>query len=108
MLTIHDDASGMLTGNGFTPNAIYLVLTSTLLRIADDKSLPLAEIERDLLKKVAPHALHHTWATDAVTRKMPLDVVQGILGHTSLNTTSIYTKADRTRKIEEVAKLFAE
>jgi site-specific recombinase XerD len=102
----HLDAAGNLTGNGFDPAALYLLLTSTLLRIADDETLPLEEVERELLRQVAPHALRHTWATDAVARKMPLDVVQRLLGHASLSTTSIYARAERERSIDEVAKLY--
>lgn len=100
----HLDATGMLTGNGFQPNSLYDVLTSTLLRIAGDEALPLEEGERELLRQVAPHALRHTWATDAVARNISLDVVQRLLGHTSLSTTTIYARAGRTRSIVEVAK----
>ncbi|MBK3780036.1 tyrosine-type recombinase/integrase [Paraburkholderia aspalathi] len=102
----HFDEAGNLTGNGFDPASLYLVLTSTLLRIANDEALPLDEVERELLRQVAPHALRHTWATDAVARQMPLDVVQRLLGHASLSTTSIYARAERERSIDEVAKLY--
>lgn len=104
----HLDKTGNLTGNGFAPAALYPLLTSALLRLANDESLPLEQVERELLREVAPHALRHTWATDAVARKMPLDVVQRLLGHASLSTTTIYTRAERTRSIEEVAKLLGD
>lgn len=102
----HLDANGNLTGNGFDPASLYLLLTSTLLRIADDETLPLDEVERELLRQVAPHALRHTWATDAAARKMPLDVLQRLLGHASIGTTTIYARAERERSIDEVAKLY--
>ncbi|QIN62595.1 hypothetical protein SBC1_26110 [Caballeronia sp. SBC1] len=71
----HLDTRGELTGSGLAPASIYLLLTTILERIAKDKSLPLTAVERELLCRVAPHVLRHTWATDAVARKMPLDVV---------------------------------
>jgi len=101
----HLDPAGLLSGNGFGPNSLYDVLTATLARIAADEALPLDDAERTLLREVAPHALRHTWATDAVARDMPLDVVQRLLGHASLGTTTIYTRAERARSIEEVGKL---
>lgn len=104
----HLDKRGELTGSGLAPASIYLLLTTILERIAKDESLPLDAFERELLCRVAPHALRHTWATDAVARKMPLDVVQKLLGHASLSTTTIYARAQRTRSIEEVAKLNCE
>jgi site-specific recombinase XerD len=39
---------------------------------------------------------------------MPLDVVQKLLGHASLTTTTIYASAERARSIEEVAKLIGQ
>ncbi|WP_167760360.1 tyrosine-type recombinase/integrase [Paraburkholderia pallida] len=83
-------------------------MTSTLLRPADDESLQLEQVERALLREVAPHALRNAWATDAVARKIPLDVVRLLLGHALLSTSVIYTHAERIRSIEEVAKLFGD
>ncbi|WP_028220697.1 tyrosine-type recombinase/integrase [Paraburkholderia oxyphila] len=83
-------------------------MTSTLLRPADDESLQLEQVERALLREVAPHALRHAWATAAVSCKMPLDVVQLLLGHALLSTSVIYTHAERIRSIEEVARFFGD
>ena len=40
--------------------------------------------------KVNPHALRHTLATRLVEEKTPLNIVQGILGHASMDTTRKY------------------
>ncbi|WP_316157723.1 phage integrase family protein [Cupriavidus sp. BIC8F] len=102
-----DDAP-VLTGRGFSPDGLYQLLTTALLRIADDATLPLAEAERGLLRHVAPHALRHTFATHAVANEMPVDVLQRLLGHASLQTTSLYVRAERARGIAAVAKLYGD
>lgn len=102
----HVDGDGNLTGNGFSPDGIYQLVTSTLKNLADDDQVELEPIERDLLRRVAPHALRHTFATLAAA-KMPLDVLQKLMGHASLNTTSIYDNPEKKRSIAEVAKYWA-
>ena len=54
------------------------------------------------------HAFRHTFGTRAVARDMPIDVVQRILGHASLQTTSIYVRAERQRMLEAAAHYYAE
>jgi integrase len=71
----HVDAAGNLTGNGFSPDGLYNVMTSILLRIADDEAVSLDPAERELLRRAAPHALRHTFATGAVARGLPEDVL---------------------------------
>jgi len=56
------------------------------------------QIQRDVLKigwlslskQVTPHVLRHTFAT-RLMRKCPIRVVQQLLGHSSLQSTQIYT-----------------
>ena len=47
-------------------------------------------------------------ALQAVARDMPTDVVQAILGHASLQTTSIYVRAERRRMLEAAARYYAD
>ena len=42
------------------------------------------------LRPVHPHAMRHTMATRMVEEKVPLNIVQGILGHSSIETTRKY------------------
>jgi integrase len=53
------------------------------------------------------HAFRHTFGTRAVARDMPIDVVQTILGHASLQTTSIYVRAEQRRVLEAAAQYYA-
>ncbi len=96
----------VLTGMGFSPDGLYQLLTTMLRRIAGDTTLTLADAERELLRRVTPHALRHTFATHAVAHEMPADVLQRLLGHASLQTTSLYVRAERTRGLAAVAKLY--
>jgi integrase len=60
------------------------------------------------LANTSAHAFRHTFGTRAVAREMPTDVVQAILGHASLQTTSIYVRAERRRMLEAAARYYAE
>lgn len=100
------------TGSGlaqkpFTPDSLYRVVKKALLRMADDKNLDLSEVERDILRRAAPHAFRHTFGSQSVATGMPLDVLQRLMGHVSLSTTSIYVQAERDRSIEAVKKSLA-
>ncbi|WP_250520369.1 MULTISPECIES: site-specific integrase [unclassified Caballeronia] len=53
------------------------------------------------------HAFRHTFATHSVADEVPVDVVQKVLGHASLQTTTIYVQAERQRVVEEVARYYA-
>jgi integrase len=59
------------------------------------------------LANTSAHAFRHTFGTRAVARDMPVDVVQAILGHASLQTTSIYVRAEQQRMLETAAQYYA-
>jgi integrase/recombinase XerD len=52
-------------------------------------------------KKVSVHTMRHTWATLARNAGMPLDTVQGILGHQDPKTTLIYSRLSTARARDE-------
>lgn len=61
---------------------------------------------RQVLKNLSPHAFRHTFGTQAVANEVPLDVVQKVLGHASLQTTSIYVQAEQQRIVRETSRYF--
>lgn len=94
------------SGKGFSADGLYQMVKSALLRISNDESCDLESWERDHLRNAAPHAFRHTFGTQAVAGNVPLDVVQRVLGHASLQTTTIYVQAEKQRSIDELGKLF--
>ncbi len=51
-----------------------------------------------LANKVTPHTIRHTIATHWLEKGMDLKTIQEILGHSSLSTTTIYTKVNPSLK----------
>lgn len=59
----------------------------------------------NLPKKVQPHALRHTFATELLEQGEDIRSLQELLGHASIKTTTIYTKVTRGKKASAVRKL---
>ncbi|MCG2578710.1 site-specific integrase [Dechloromonas sp. XY25] len=100
----HLDEQQQLLERGFSVDGLYQVIKTALRRIATDETFPLDEWERGQLHRAAPHAFRHTFGTHAVASDVPLDVVQKVLGHASLQTTTIYVQAEKKRSIAELGK----
>lgn len=67
----------------------------------------ISDHERDKIRGASVHWLRHTFGTRAVARGVPLDVVQGQMGHTSPTTTAnLYARAPLRRRAEELQKAF--
>lgn len=61
--------------------------------------------ETYLEKKVTPHTLRHTYATDMLRATKDLRKVQKVLGHSDISTTQIYTHIV-DEELEEACKNF--
>lgn len=69
----------------FTPSAHPLTPRS-IQRIVDRYSR-----EAGITKRVTPHTLRHTYATDLLRNGADIRSVQSLLGHESITTTQVYT-----------------
>jgi integrase len=63
--------------------------------------------ERMRLERANAHAFRHTFGTQSVADEVPVDVVQKVLGHASLQATTIYVRAEQKRVMEAVALYYA-
>ena len=79
-------------GNKITERSIRKILDNIITKAALDIH-------------VSPHMLRHTFATDMLNSGADLISVKELLGHESLNTTSIYTHVsqEQIKKVYEMA-----
>jgi integrase len=83
-------------------NRLISRMLTIIVETMDDLSLD----ERVVLGSVNAHAMRHTFGTQSVADEVPVDVVQKVLGHASLQTTR-YVQAEKKRVLEAVAGYYA-
>ncbi len=76
-----------------------------LSRMGFWKILRNAVLEAGLKKEVTPHTFRHSFATHLLEAGVNLRIVQVLLGHSSLNTTQIYTHID-TKYLVETHRMY--
>ncbi|WP_244808355.1 tyrosine-type recombinase/integrase [Caballeronia zhejiangensis] len=67
----------------------------------------LSRDERVRLGQSNAHGFRHTFGSQSVADEVPVDVVQKVLGHASLQTTTIYVQAKKRRVLQEIADYYA-
>ncbi|ART57317.1 MAG: integrase [Acidovorax sp. 17-64-282] len=96
-------AKGPMESIGY--QALYLTVRTWLRNAINASLLPSAE--RQSLAGASAHWLRHTFATRAIKREVPMEVVQAQLGHANISTTmNIYAKAPLERQIETISAAF--
>jgi integrase/recombinase XerD len=76
-----------------------------LSRMGFWKILQKQALEAGLKQQITPHTFRHSFATHLLEAGVNLRIVQALLGHSSLNTTQIYTHID-TKYILEIHKCY--
>ena len=84
------------------------VLNFVLPRISNQKVNAYLKTLSDLVgikKTITHHVARHTFATQALNRGIPIEVVQKLMGHTDIQTTQIYAKMLTSTIVKEMEKM---
>jgi integrase len=95
-----------VSGPGYTADGLNRLIGRMLKGLVETMDA-LSLDERALLGQANAHAFRHTFGTQSVAEEVPVDVVQKVLGHASLATTTIYVQAEKQRVLEEIAGYYA-
>lgn len=81
------------------------VMPSRLTPRSVERIIKQYAVRAGITKKVTPHVLRHSFATDLLNNGADIRSVQQLLGHASINTTQIYTHVTDAH-LREVHKKF--
>jgi integrase/recombinase XerD len=91
------------TNRPLTGDAIYKIVKSTLILIADKLELSHPTVAAQLLKATT-HWTRHTFGTELAKRNSPF-LTRDQMRHSSMSTTDIYTQSDVDQRFEAVIDL---
>lgn len=104
-LTVLDDCLAAEEAASAEPRTIFHVNGRPMTRRDLSRRWARIRAAAKLSAKAQPHALRHTFATELLDSGEDIRSVQELMGHSSIKTTTIYTKVTRTRKASAVRKL---
>lgn len=91
---------------GYHADSLGRLVTRSCAQLAGEDDT-LTDEERQGLIAVSAHAFRHTFGTQATAHHMPINVVQKILGHASIDTTSLYVHAEKKQMMDAAAAYYA-
>ena len=91
------------TGLALSASGIYAVLKSFFKRAA--KSAGAAGLDPRRFQAASTHWMRHTFVRQALVDGMPIEVASELAGHASIDTTSIYSTQELSRKIKAVQRM---
>ncbi|HEY1037068.1 MAG TPA: site-specific tyrosine recombinase/integron integrase [Candidatus Paceibacterota bacterium] len=83
-----------------TSDRLFELTSRSVERLVKDYA-----VKAGIYKKVTPHVIRHSFATDLLQNGADLRSVQALLGHANISTTQIYTHVT-DRHLKEVHKAF--
>ena len=84
----------------------YIDSTVNAVNREEEKKAAAEHRKPELMESFCPHSMRHTFATRSLERGIPPKVVQGYLGHSTIDVTmNIYTHVTAELEREEIKKL---
>jgi site-specific recombinase XerD len=97
---------GGVADDPLTSGRLYDVVKAFFTSVAHGSPDITAESRRRLLR-ASTHWMRHTFASHGLRAKIDLDVIQAVLGHRSIATTSVYLNTEQEHRAREIEKLSA-
>jgi site-specific recombinase XerD len=88
------------SGSALSAAGIYAVLKRFFGSVA--KSAAQAGLEPVRFERASTHWMRHTFVRQALVDGLPIEVVSELAGHASIDTTSIYSTQELSRKIRAI------
>ena len=104
-IPLHDAAMAMLESLPSREGRVFVDWKGRPLTYATAVCRLQKPCERVGLRQVRWHALRHTFASTLAMRNVPVNAIQGLLGHESVMTTMRYAHTNQFSLAEAVAKL---
>lgn len=95
----------LVTGEPLHPDVVGRLAKGIFARAADQLAITYPNAAADL-RRASTHWLRHTFANHGLDAGADIRDMQELLGHASLGTTTLYTKADAVRQFQSVEALF--